>query len=166
MKLMVLLEMTKFAGTPVPLSFPGTKLTMEPYLQEFSTVLNFGKVDSKDGSSTMLWKTRNNVPSISLPISITGPSLMVNAGPGGSASGVSALTLKPTAVKTSAGSKCATRTVATEKKFATSGTLASMITNGISTDGTLWTATRMKGLPATPWVLLILLKTTSEAPSA
>jgi len=89
---------------------------------------------------------------------------MVNAGPGGDATGVSAVTMKPTAVETSAGGKCATQTVATKKTFATSGTLASLITNGISGDGTLRTATRLNRAPS--WVLLILLMTASEAPSA
>jgi len=161
-----MVKLVTFAGTHVPLSFPG--LEIPPVMKESlkSTVLIFGMTNSKDIRSNLLRTTRKNVPSNSLPITKTESSIMVNAGPGGSATGVSALTLKPTAVKTSAGSKCATRTVASKKTFATSGTLASMITNGISGDGTLWTATRLKGLPATPWVLLILLMTTSEAPSA
>jgi len=93
---------------------------------------------------------------------------MVNAGPGGDATGVSAVTMKSTAVKTSAGRKPATRTVATKNPFASTGTLASMTTNGISGDGTLRTATKasLESFQKMPWVLHHLLKTTSEAPSA
>jgi len=158
--------MTKFAGTPVPLSFPGTKLiAVKVKLKESlkSTILTFGERFSKDLSSTLLWKTRKCVPSISLPITITGTSIMVNAGPGGDATGVSAMKKNTTAVATSAGRKPATRTVATKNPFASSGTLASMTTNGISGDGTLRTATKAS-LESFP-VLQILLKTTSETPS-
>jgi len=93
---------------------------------------------------------------------------MVNAGPGGDATGVSAMKKNTTAVATSAGRKPATRTVATKNPFASSGTLASMTTNGISGDGTLRTATKasLESFPKMPWVLHHLLKKTSETPSA
>jgi len=166
MKQLKLVRKTQFAGTPVPLSFPSTENTPLKVANQSlkSTILIIGMSHSKDMSSIMLWKTRNNVPSISLPISIAEPSIMVSAGPGGDATGESAMKKNTTAVATSAGRNTATRTVATKNPFASSGTLASMTTNGISGDGTLRTATKAS-LESFP-MLQILLKTTSEAPSA
>jgi len=125
--------------------------------------------NSKEMSLTLLCSTRNNVPTNSLPITKAQSTIiLVNAGPGGSATGVSAMTMNTTAVATSAGGRCATRTVASKKTCASSGTLASMTTNGISGDGTLRTATKasLESFPKMPWVLQILLRTTSETPSA